>query len=88
MAIRSASTTASGEGYELVANAVIEIDGFNPQIASRLLSAFESWRILEPQRKELAKAALKRVLAKKDLSRDAFEIASKIVGTEGAEVAT
>ncbi|MFZ0571987.1 MAG: aminopeptidase N [Rhodomicrobium sp.] len=79
---------SSGEGYELVANAVIEIDSFNPQIASRLLSAFESWRILEPQRKELAKAALKRVLAKKDLSRDAFEIASKIVGAEGAEVAT
>ena len=47
---------ASGEGYELVANAVIEIDGFNPQIASRLLGAFESWRILEPQRQALAEA--------------------------------
>ena len=73
---------ASGEGYELVANAVIELDGFNPQIASRLLGAFESWRILEPQRRRLAEAALRRVLAKKDLSRDVFEIATKIVGEQ------
>jgi aminopeptidase N len=78
---------AGGEGYELVANAVIEIDSFNPQIASRLLGAFESWRILEPQRRELAETALRRVLAKKAISRDAFEIATKIVGEEAAEVA-
>ena len=49
---------ASGEGYELVANAVIEIDGFNPQIASRLLGAFESWRILEPQRRRTCGSSL------------------------------
>ncbi len=71
---------ASGEGYELIASAVIEIDGFNPQIASRLVSAFESWRIFEPKRRALALAALRRVLAKKSLSSDVFEIASKIVG--------
>ncbi len=73
--------------YEIVANAVIEIDGFNPQIASRLLSAFESWRIFEPKRLALAEAALKRVLAKKDLSPDVFEIATKIIGGNGDPVA-
>jgi aminopeptidase N len=78
---------ASGKGYELVANAVTEIDGFNPQIASRLLSAFESWRILEPKRRALAEQALKRVLAKKDISRDTFEIGSKILGQDGSEMA-
>jgi aminopeptidase N len=78
---------ASGQGYELVSNAVIEIDSFNPQVASRLLGAFESWRILEPQRKGLAEAALRRVLAKKALSRDVFEIATKILGEEAAKVA-
>ncbi len=78
---------ASGQGYELVANAVIEIDSFNPQIASRLLSAFESWRILEPQRRGLAEAALRRVLAKKAISRDLFEIATKILGQEAGKVA-
>ena len=75
---------ASGAGYEFVASAVIDIDGFNPQIASRLVSAFESWRIFEPQRRALALAALKRVLAKKSLSSDVFEIASKIAGAGAA----
>jgi aminopeptidase N len=73
---------ASGKGYEIVSNAVIELDGFNPQIASRLLGAFESWRMFEPKRQALAQAALKRVLAKKDLSTDVFEIATKISGEE------
>ncbi|MBI4724773.1 MAG: DUF3458 domain-containing protein, partial [Rhodomicrobium sp.] len=78
---------ASGKGYELVADAVIEIDGFNPQVASRLLSAFESWRIFEPGRRALAEQALKRVLAKKDLSADVFEIASKIAGQAAGKTA-
>jgi aminopeptidase N len=78
---------ASGEGYELVASAVIDIDGFNPQIASRLVGAFESWRIFEPKRRALAFAALKRVLAKKSLSSDVFEIASKIVGEDAGAAA-
>ncbi|HWJ17505.1 MAG TPA: aminopeptidase N [Geobacterales bacterium] len=78
---------AGGEGYELIASAVIDIDGFNPQIASRLVGAFESWRIFEPKRRALALAALKRVLAKKSLSSDVFEIASKIVGEEAGAAA-
>ncbi len=79
---------ASGEGYELVASAAIEIDGFNPQVASRLVSAFESWRIFEPKRRALALKALQRVLAKKNLSSDVFEIASKLIGeTPKAEAA-
>jgi aminopeptidase N len=78
---------ASGDGYALVANAVIVIDSFNPQIASRLLSAFESWRILESRRRALAEAELKRVLGKENLSRDVFEIASKIIGAEKGEMA-
>jgi aminopeptidase N len=78
---------ASGEGYELVASAAIDIDSFNPQIASRLVSAFESWRIFEPKRRSLALAALRRILAKKTLSSDVFEIASKIVGEDAGAMA-
>ncbi len=78
---------ASGKGYDFVASAVIDIDGFNPQIASRLVSAFESWRIFEPKRRSLALAALKRVLAKKGLSSDVFEIATKIAGAEADDKA-
>ncbi len=73
---------ASGEGYDFVASAVIEIDGFNPQVAARLVSAFESWRILEPKRRALAVRALRHVLAKKTVSSDVFEIVSKLLGEE------
>ncbi len=73
---------ASGRGYAIVADAVIKLDSFNPQIAARLLGAFESWRILEPKRRALAKAALVRVLKKPGLSNDVYEIASKISGED------
>jgi aminopeptidase N len=78
---------ASGEGYELIASAAIEIDGFNPQIASRLVSAFESWRIFEPKRRALAFAALQRILAKKNISPDVLEIASKLAGESAGAMA-
>jgi aminopeptidase N len=68
-----------GRGYDLVAGAILEIDKFNPMTAARLTSAFESWRILEPKRQALARAAVERVVKVEGLSRDTFEIASKIL---------
>ncbi len=47
-----------GKGHEFVAAKVLEIDAFNPQIAARLLSAFRSWKSLEPGRRRTAKKAL------------------------------
>jgi hypothetical protein len=38
--------------------------------------------MFEPKRQALGEAALKRVLAKKGLSPDVFEIATKIIGAE------
>ena len=66
-----------GAGYKLVADTVLELDGFNPSIAARMLSAFRSWRTLEPKRRRLAKRALDRIARKKELSRDVFEIVTK-----------
>jgi aminopeptidase N len=70
---------ADGRGYDLVAGAILEIDRFNPMMAARLTSAFESWRILESKRQALARAAVERVVKADGLSRDTFEIASKIL---------
>jgi aminopeptidase N len=68
-----------GKGYEFVADRVLELDAFNPQIAARLLSAFRSWRALEPERRRMAKKALQRVAKAKPLSHDAYEIVSKML---------
>ncbi len=69
-----------GSGYELLTNTVLELDPKNPQIAARLLSALRTWRMLEPARRSLAEAALKRVLAAPTLSRDVNDIATRALG--------
>lgn len=66
-----------GQGYGFVADRVLEIDAFNPQIAARLLSAFRSWKVLEPVRRQAAKKTLQRIARTKRLSHDVFEIVSK-----------
>jgi len=70
---------ADGSGYALVADQVLEIDKFNPQVAARLLGAFRSWRSLKADRRKLAKAELGRIAKTKSLSRDAYEIVSRIL---------
>ena len=69
-----------GAGYAFVADAVLELDRINPQVAARLLSAFRSWRALEPRRRAWAEAELKRVAATPGLSRDVADIAERSLG--------
>jgi aminopeptidase N len=69
-----------GEGYAFHADTVLTLDGINPQVAARLMTAFRSWRALEPERRAKAEAALKRVAAAKALSRDLQDIVSRTLG--------
>jgi aminopeptidase N len=66
-----------GAGYEFVVDTVLALDRKNPQLAARLLSALKSWRVLEPARRELAQAALRRVSAAPSLSPDVSDIAQR-----------
>ena len=68
-----------GKGHDFVAAKVLEIDAFNPQIAARLLSAFRSWKSLEPGRRRTAKKALQGIAKTKPLSHDVLEIVSKML---------
>ncbi len=68
-----------GAGYAFVADRVLEVDKFNPQIAARLLSSFRSWKALEPERRQVAKKTLQQVAKAKPLSSDVFEIVSKML---------
>ncbi|TSJ62206.1 aminopeptidase N [Starkeya sp. 3C] len=68
---------ADGAGHDFVADAVLELDGRNPQVAARLLAAFKSWRSLEPGRRASAERALRRVAAKPGLSPDVVDIVSR-----------
>ena len=69
-----------GAGHEFVVEAVLALDARNPQVASRLLSAFRSWRALEPIRRASAERALKRVIDTTGLSPDVSDIATRSLG--------
>ncbi len=68
-----------GAGYNFIAEQVIEINRVNPQIAARILGCFKSWRALEASRRRQAQKALRSVAKTPDLSRDVYEIVSKML---------
>lgn len=54
-----------------------QLDKLNPQVASRVVRAFDSWKQYDASRKELMQAQLKRILAQEGLSANVYKIASK-----------
>jgi len=64
---------ADGKGYQLVAEQIKVLNDFNPQVASRLVSAFVSWRRYDEKRQELMKAELKGIQSLPNLASDLFE---------------
>jgi aminopeptidase N len=69
--------TADGSGYRLLADVVLELDGTNPQIASRLLRTMSRWRRYDGSRSRLMRAQLQRISETDGLSKDVLEIVSK-----------
>jgi aminopeptidase N len=66
-----------GLGYEFVADRILALDPANPQVASRMTTAFKSWRMLEPVRRAGAEAALRRIAGTPTLSRDVADIVQR-----------
>jgi aminopeptidase N len=68
---------ADGGGYAFLAEQVIAIDAFNPQVAARMARAFDRWRKFDAGRRQHASAALARIRDTQGLSNDVAEIVSK-----------
>ncbi|MEQ9348101.1 MAG: aminopeptidase N [Thalassospira sp.] len=66
-----------GSGYEFYADRLIEVDDINPQVAARLCAPLGKWAKYDKGRAKMMKAELDRILAKPEISRDLYEIASK-----------
>jgi aminopeptidase N len=66
-----------GSGYGFIGECVLLLDPKNPQIAARLLSAFRTWRMMEPGRRRLAQATLQRIQAAQNLSPDVRDIVDR-----------
>ena len=66
----------SGEGYKWIADKIIEIDSYNPQVASRLAKSMNHLKRLDEKRKALLAGELSRILDQK-LSDDTYEVVNK-----------
>jgi len=66
-----------GQGYEFIAEKILALDPANPQLASRMSTAFRSWRALEAGRRGQAQATLKRIAETPSLSRDVSDIVQR-----------
>ncbi len=68
---------ADGSGYALLQDAVITLNGINPQIAARMLTPLREWRRYTQDRQSKMKNVLEEISKVEKLSPDVFEIVSK-----------
>ena len=68
-----------GYGYKFVADKIIEIDAINPQMASGLCAAFKIYEKLNETNKMMMKVELMRVVSTQSLSKNVYEVVSKIL---------
>ncbi|XP_078148112.1 peptidase M1 family protein [Carex rostrata] len=66
-----------GSGYKFLGEVVVQLDKINPQVASRMVSAFSRWKRFDEDRQALAKAQLEMIVSANGLSENVYEIASK-----------
>lgn len=64
---------ADGAGYELIGSVIQQLNTSNPQVASRLLSAFVSWRRYDESRQQLMRDQLESLRQLPNLASDLFE---------------
>jgi len=64
-------------GHELLASQIIELNDINPQVAARLVSAFNTWRLFKLEIQTSIREQLQRIYAIPNLSKDISEIVGK-----------
>ena len=69
--------TATGAGYQFLADQIIRLDPVNPQIAARLMSPFTSWKRYDSQRQGLMREQMERIAGQKNLSAGVTEVVRK-----------
>ncbi|MBS4067948.1 MAG: aminopeptidase N [Sulfurimonas sp.] len=68
-----------GHGYQFVADKIIDIDKINPQMASGLAGAFKIYEKLNSVNKNAMRIELERVISTHSISKNLYEIISKIM---------
>ncbi len=68
---------ASGRGYAFLAEHVMKLDAFNPQIAARMVTPLLRWQRQDPPRQALMQRELRKILGREGCSKDITEQVSK-----------
>ncbi len=71
---------ADGEGYNMIADLILELDPINAQTAARFVPSLGRWGRIEQGRAKLMREALERIAAAPALSRDTFEQVTRSLG--------
>ena len=71
---------ADGKPYAFLADQVLELDALNPQVAARIVSAFNPWRRFDQGRQQHARLQLERIAGHPGISRDVGEIVGRALG--------
>lgn len=67
----------SGKGYLFLADIILQLDAINPQVASRMMTAFTRWRKFDKDRQAKMRTELERIQKTAKLSTDVYEIVNK-----------
>ncbi len=67
---------ADGAGYRLIGRYIRELDSINPQVAARMVTAFNRWRAYDAPRASKMQEELKAIAERRNLSPDVEEIVS------------
>lgn len=67
----------TGEGYVFLTDIIQQVDAFNAQLASALITPLLAWRQYDPERQALMQQQLQRLVAMPKLSNDVYEKVSR-----------
>ncbi|MBS0411396.1 MAG: DUF3458 domain-containing protein, partial [Proteobacteria bacterium] len=67
----------SGAGYRFLADQILIVDAFNPNVAARLVEPLGAWARYTPELGALMRAELERITQAPNLSKNVLELASK-----------
>jgi aminopeptidase N len=70
----------SGGGYRFLADQILAVDAFNPNVAARLIEPLGSWARYTPELGALMREQLSRIAASPGLSNNVLELALKALG--------
>ncbi len=71
--------SSENSGYKLMKKMVIEVDQFNPQVASRILKNLKPLNKLSNNLKKSLQSELEEIYNSKNLSKDSLEIVEKFL---------